>query len=352
MDAFNIGVFTALTFVPRLFSSLIGGIAHQIGKGKCFAFSSVMVFILLFIMANQSNMMLLYAIWFISSFFLTCIINVRGSLMAEIISQSNYASGNSWALILLNSAKLLAPLLGGIIAVYFTLKPLIYFACIIYLLIAVLTFNVGNSEEKPEQNPNFLENAKKGFRFMLENKSFGQLAFISFCWRLFLGLQLSLFVVYVKTSLGGTTEQYGVFIALMGCGSIVGSVLGSYVVKQDNLMRTITIGLGLHYASFIALGLCQQYYWALGIIFTSYLIFYMTLVGIHTVRDKITPSVIRGSAYGTVTAILTPPAIISMLAGGYFASRFDASSVLIGTGLLALLSLCVIPLCVRRNTAS
>lgn len=342
-DALSIGVFTALTFVPRLFSSLIGGIADQLGKKRCFAVSALMVCALLLVMANLTNMAALYGTWFAANFFLTCIINVRGSLMAEIISREKYAAGNSLALVLLNAAKLLAPLLGGMIAVYFTLKPLIYLACVIYLLIGVLACNLGDIAQGKKTSTNFWVNAKKGFQFMTANRAFGRLALIAFSWRLFLGLQLSLFVVYVKTALGGSTEQYGVFMALMGCGSIAGSILGPQVIKRKDSIRPVIIGLCLHYASFIALGLCTDYYLALGIIFSSYLIFYMTLVGIHTVRDRITPSEIRASAYGTVTAILTPPAIISMLAGGYFASRFDAAAVLIGIGVLALLSLCVIP---------
>jgi MFS family permease len=341
-NALNIGIFTALTFIPRLFSSLMGGLADKLGKRKCFAFSAVMISLLLLLMSYTTEIKLIYAIWFVTSIFLTFIVNVRGALMAEIVSREKYTSGNALVLSLLNSAKLLGPLLGGFIVTLYHTKPLLYFTCIVYLLAAVFSARIKVTGKSAEAKASFFDNAKKGFRFMVENRVFGLLASIAFFWRLFLGLQLSLFVIYIKSYLAGTSEQYGVFITVMGIGSIAGSLMGPYAAKRVNSMRLIIIGLGLHYASFAALGLCRNYYWALGIIFTSYMVFYITLVGMHAVRDRITQFEIRSSAYGTVTAVLTPPAIISMLAGGYLSNRFGSAAVLSGAGLLALLSLFII----------
>jgi MFS family permease len=55
----------------------------------------------------------IYAVWFITSVFLTFIINVRSALMAELVSREQYTNGNALVLSLLNVAKLLGPLLGG-----------------------------------------------------------------------------------------------------------------------------------------------------------------------------------------------------------------------------------------------
>ncbi len=341
-NALNVGIFTALTFIPRLFSSLMGGLADKLGKRKCLMFSAVMISILLLLMSYTADIRLIYTVWFIASIFLTFIVNVRGALMAEIVSQEKYTSGNAMVLSLLNAAKLLGPLLGGFIVSLYHTKPLIYFTCIVYLLVAVFSACISVTGKTAESRASFFDNAKRGFRFMFENRVFGLLASIAFFWRLFLGMQLSLFVIYIKSYLAGTSEQYGVFITVMGIGSIAGSLLGPYAAKRVDSMRLIAAGLGLHYASFAALGLCRNYYWALVIIFASYMVFYMTLVGMHSVRDRITQFEIRSSAYGTVTAVLTPAAIISMLAGGYLSNRFGSAAVLSGAGLLALISLFII----------
>lgn len=338
-SALNIGIFTTLTFIPKLFSSLLGGLSDKFGKERCFAFSAVMISILMLLMSNAPNMTAIYIIWFTASVFFTVIINARGALMAEVVSGNRYTMGNSLVLSLLNGAKLLGPLLGGIIIKAMNIKILIYITCMVYFMAALFSFRIKIGNVVVKEKTSFWSNAKSGFKFMVENSIFGMLTKLSFFWRLFLGLQTSLFIIYIKSFLNGTSEQYGYFITAMGCGSILGSLLGSYVSKRIKAFWLIGSGLGLHYLSFVALGLSRNYILSLIIIFVSYAVFYMTLVRMHTVRDRITPFEIRGSAYGTTTAILTPPAIISMLAGSFFADYFGVANVLLIAGILALLGL-------------
>jgi len=338
-NALSIGIFTTLTFVPRLFSSLLGGVADRFGKGVCLSCSALALVILLFLMSRTSAIEQIYAIWFVASFFLTFIVNTRGSLMAEIVAREHYASGNALSLALLNGAKLLGPLLGGFISMALDIHLLLYFTCFIYLLTALTAIRIRSATTERRTEPGFLRNAVKGFQFMGENQIFGQMVAVAFFWRLFLGLQISLFVIYAKDFLACSNGQYGVFAALIGVGSIAGSLLGPLVSKKTRPSQLIRAGLSLHYGSFILLGSCRSYSVALLIVFMSYLVFYATLVGLHSVRDRITCAEIRSSAYGTVTAILTPPAIVSMLVGGYLANQFGVERVLTGAGLFALASL-------------
>jgi predicted MFS family arabinose efflux permease len=281
----------------------------------------------------------IYIIWFFASIFFTVIMNARGTLMAEVVSSDHYASGNAVVLSLLNGAKLLGPLIGGLIIMTLSIKLLLYFTGLVYFLVALCSFHIRGGKATAKNRSSFLDNAKKGFRFMVKNKTFGLITSVAFFWRLFLSLQLSLFIIYIKSFLNCTSEQYGFFITLMGAGSIVGSLLGPYAAKRIKTIWLIAGGLSLHYASFAFLGLCKDYYLSLFIVFVSYAVFYMTLVTMHSVRDRITPFEIRASAYGTTTAILTPAAIVSTLAGGFLTDRFSVASVLFFAGLLALLSL-------------
>jgi len=341
-SALNVGIFTALTFIPKLFSSVMGGIADRIGKEKSLAISTVLTGILLFFLANVSDMAVFQVIWFLASICFTVIVNARGTLMAEVVSSDRYASGNAVALTLLNSAKLLGPLIGGLIIMTLSIKLLLYVTGMVYLLVALFSFAIRVEKSATAARPGFLANAKQGFQFMQEHKVFGLITSISFFWRLFLGLQLSLFVIYVKSYLNCTSEQYGFFVTLVGAGSIVGSLFGPYVATRIKPARLIAGGLSLHYASFVLLGFCRDYTLSLVIVFVSYVIFYMTLVTLHSVRDRITPFEIRASAYGTTTAILTPAAIVSTLAGGFLTDHLGVSHVLLFAGLAALLSLAVI----------
>jgi MFS family permease len=294
---------------------------------------------MMLIMSQASDMVTIYIDWFIASIFFTMIINARGTLMAEVVSADRYTSGNATALSLLNGAKLLGPLLGGCIVLNLNIKILLYFTFTVYLGVAICAYMIRTSYGQTVRKDSFLDNVRKGLHFIIESRTFSLLASIAFFWRLFLGLQLSLFVIYVKSFLHCTSSQYGFFITVMGVGSIIGSLLGPYAAKRTKAIRLIVGGLTLHYATFALLGLCRNYYLSLFIVFASYAVFYITLVSLHSVRDRICPLEIRGSAYGTVTAMLTPPAIISMLAGSFLADRFSVTAVLFGAGVLALLSL-------------
>ena len=348
-SALNIGIFTTLTFIPKLFSSLIGGMSDKLGKEKSFALASVLVGILMVFMAFVSSMAVIYTVWFIASIFFTVIMNARGSLMAEVVSSEHYSSGNALTLSLLNGAKLFGPLLGGLIVVNFSIKALLYFTCAVYLVVALCSSRIKIGLTTETEPHNFLQNAKKGLVFMRKNKVFALLTSIGFFWRLCLGLQLSLFIIYVQSYLNCTSRQYGFFITMMGLGSIAGSMLGPYISKKAKASTLIVGGLSLHYASFMLLGLCGNYSMSLLIVFIGFAALYTTLVSLHSLRDIITPFEIRSSAYGTVTAVLTPAAILSMLAGSYLTERFSVTSVLFFAGVTALLSLIII-LCLGRKT--
>ena len=90
--------------------------------------------------------------------------------------------------------------------------------------------------------------------------------------------------------------------------------------------------------TFVLLGLCEHYAASLLIVFVGNAVFYMALVSLHSLRDHITPFEIRSSAYGTVTAVLTPAAIVSMLAGSLLTEWIGVASVLLFAGIAAISS--------------
>lgn len=337
-SAVVIGIFTTLTFVPRLFSSLMGAVGDRCGKAICLSLSALCVALLLYLMSRTAQIDGVYVLWFVASFFLTFIVNARSALMAEIVAREHYASGNAVSLTLLNGAKLLGPLAGGFLSMIIAPHLLLRFASVVYLLTAVVALGIGSPRSTRHAERGLMRTLGQGVRFMRESPAFRQMVAIAFLWRLFLGLQVSLFVVYAKQVLACDNAQYGVFSAMIGVGSIAGSLVGPTVSKQMSPSRLMRVGLSLHYGSFVLLGVCRDYATALGLVFSSYMVFYATLVGMHSARDRMTPDGIRGSAYGTVTAMLTPPAIVSMLVGSYLANWLGVETVLAGAGLLALLS--------------
>lgn len=343
-SALNVGIFTSVSFVPRLFSPFYGLIADRYNRKTVFALASGIMSILIIVMSLVNSIKYIYIMWFVISICAMVIMNVRTTLRAEIMTKDNHLSGNSIVLIILNTARILAPFLGGFIAVLWNPKSLLYLTSVIYFMTMIVCRFIDvqqMSEAQHKTARTVLSDIKEGVRYITLDNSLSYLAVIGICWRLFLGLQVSLFVVYVKSFLGLGNTAYGLFMASIGFGSIVGSLLGPGIAKKLETSKLIVWGLSAHYLSFAMLGLIHDFQGALGTVFVSFAFFYITLVGLHSIRDRATRVDVRGRVYGSITAILTPAGIVSMLVGGYLAGIYGTEKVLIAAGLLAAASLMV-----------
>lgn len=348
-SAVDVGIFTAITFLPKLLSPYYGSMADKYNRKHIFIGASTAVCLFVLLMASTSEISLIYCIWFVISIFAMVIMNVRTAIMTEIMPKDNYVHGNSIVLIALNLARLLAPLLAGFITVFWPPASVLYITALIYLTSALLALFIHLPKSERPVSANAASSIVEGIRFVLASRDLSYLAMVGIGWRFFLGMQASLFVVYVKSHLGLDDSSYGIFMTVIGVGSLVGSYLGPRLASRFEIHRIIVWGLTCHYLTFSALGIINNFYLSLAVIFLSFLVFYVTIVGVHSKRDKATEVRLRGRVYGCITAIITPPALISMLSGGFLANTFGVDQVFLYSGLLAVSSLLLIELFYLRN---
>lgn len=339
-NAFKVGVFAALTLAPRLFASFYGIAIDRYARAKVLSVVSGIIGPLMIAMVFMPNLNAIYLLWTLIAIFLTCISNARTALMTELMAHDGFLQGNSLVLALLNLAKVGAPLIAGIASSLYRIETLFYLTGGLYLAVMGLAgqIRLPAADTSIVRRKNIIVDLKEGLTYMRRNPDVRFLLSVSVLWRLFIGLQISLFVVYVKAFLGGGDAEYGLFMTVIGAGSILGSLVGPWVVKRLSYSTLVFWGLLLHYACFTALGLLHDFRLALSVAFLGYVIFYVTLVGLHSLRDKATRVDMRGRVYGSVTAVLTPPAIFSMLGGGYLADLFGVENILIGAGFFAMAS--------------
>ncbi len=343
--AVTVGFMTAITFFPKIFSPFYGIIVDRYDRKKVLGINAGIVGLLIIVLSFVNNINLIYAVWLVASFFIMLIMNARTVLMTEIFSTTNYLWGNSLVLSFLNIARILAPLLAGLVMVFVNYKVLFIFASIIYFLCMFMSLMIQlihREKIKISHLKDVMYVVLEGMRFIWEESAMRTMAFVGIIWRLFLGLQYSLFIVYVTKSLGQTEVQYGYFMTVVALGSLAGSFVGLFINKKVNDHVLVVVGLSLHFISFLILGMITHYSIALILIFISYSIFYVTVVGVHSLRDRTTQVNIRGRVYGSITSLLTPPAIISMLLGGLLADIYGVQKVLMGAGLAAFISLMIV----------
>lgn len=341
-SAMNVGLFTALTFVPKLFSPYYGSLADRYPRALLFFIACLCTAGSILAINTNAALGWIYAIWFFISILSMVIMNVRTTIMTEVMPKDNYLRGNSVMLMSLNFAKLLAPVMGGVIAIQWDPQWVLYLASSVYVIAAILGLatKLNPLPKDAKRSPaSALSHMREGLRFLAAHSDLSYLGFVAFLWRLWTGLQLSLFVVYVDQFLGGAGTQYGIFMAMIGVGSLIGSGVGPWVARTFEPKKVVLRGLSLYYLMLIAVGLIPVFEIALAIITVAQAIFFATVVSIHSVRDNATPVEYRGRVYGCITAIVTPPALVSMLLGSYLAEPFGAANVIVGSAVLGFLSL-------------
>lgn len=341
-SAANVGIFTALTLIPRLFSSYYGAIVDRCDRVKVFGVSAGMVGVLLIALGPIDDIVWIYGVWFAVCIFAGVIVNARTAIMAEVLVKDNPFRGNSIILVVLTTARILAPLLGGFIAAAWKAKRLMSFMSGLYFLTmaAGLLFRLPRSAGMGIGSARVpWSDIKEGLAYILRDDTLAYMAVVSVTHQLFMGLQLSLFVVYVKSFLSLGDAEYGLFMTALSLGSISGSILGPWIAKRAEGPKPIVWGLCLHYLLFAALGLLRDYHLILIAVFIDSLLLYMTVVRLHSARDRATGADIRGRVYGSIIAISTPFGVVSVLAGGHLAGVYGVEKVLTGAGILALSSL-------------
>lgn len=337
-SALNVGLFTALTFLPRLFSPYYGSLADRYPRGRIFSGAAIGIAIGILLVADGSGIAWTYTIWFIISVLLTTVMNVRPAIMAEILPKDEYLHGNSIMLVSLNAARLAAPLIGGLVALRWSVAALLQLTAAVYIAAGFLGLAVRLAPATHGASRSVgtvFAHMRDGAKYLLANRDLRYLGTVAFLWRLCLGCQLPLFVVYTKEFLGKGSDGYGIFMTMIGVGSVLGSALGPRLAAKFDRRKLIFRGLMAHYASFACLGMTRNFTAALAVATLSFLFFYLTIVSTHSLRDNATPIEYRGRVYGFIIGILTPAALVSFLAGSYLAGIVGVEKVLIGAGALA-----------------
>jgi len=349
-SALNVSVFTALLVFTKIFLPFSGTITDRYKKENSFGIALLITGILVCFLFFIKNIYFIYALWFFISFFFTFIVNVRTALMTEIMNSGSYLKGNSTVFISLNIAKIASPLIGGILIAVFDAKILFLFTGIVYFFAFIVSKFILLPDEKPFNNKEskVLNQIKRALVFLHNNSDLKSLGLLLIARALFVGFQITLFVTYIKSYLHLGSSQYGFFLSVAAAGSIIGSFLGPVISRRINKFRIITIVLPLHYLTFILLGLNKNYYAALVIIFFSFIIFYIGAIAIHSIRDSSTDRKIRGTVYGTITALNAPVSAISMIFGGYCVNVFGVEKVLIFCGAASILSMFIITIFFKK----
>ncbi len=337
-QAVDVGIFMALSFVPRLLSPFYGSLTDRYPRRLLFFAACLTTAAAVAMLARQTTLAGLYVGWFAVSILAMIILNLRTAIMTQVMPEGNFLRGNAVMLVSLNLARLAAPTVGGIVATWWSAAGVLSLAAAVYAAAAVagLATRLPHREADRTALSGVLAHLREGLTLIWTKADLALLGRIAFVWRLCLGFQGALLVVYVAQCLGKGPLEFGVLTTALAVGSVLGSAVGPTLTRLVAPRTVLVAGLGLHVVLIAALGLISDYAVALADGVAANVALYAAAVAVHSVRDTATPTNFRGRVYGSITAITAPPALVSMLLGGWLADVVGVRAVFIGGGVLAL----------------
>lgn len=338
-SASDVAIFATLTFLPRLFAPWLGALVDRFSAVDVFAWSLALgagSAVLVPLVSGERWEMVPWAGLAVLSVLFGI---VRTALMTRVLETGGYLQGNSVMLISLNTAKLAAPLVGALAAAWLPFRFSMAAAGACFLLASGSAWSLKLQRPEPRvyrSGGNLFTGFRKG---LAELWCCGHLRFVfllSIAWRLFLGLQIPLLVVFIRKALGRADADYGLFMTCVGMGSLLGSAAGPWIATRTSPASLLKAGIGLHFAGCVMLARMTSFWAAVATGMLAFAALYAAVVGAHAMRDQATPEPLRGRVFGANTALLAIAGMASMLAGGRLADSFGVRNVFLGAGLLSL----------------
>ncbi|PKN30945.1 MAG: hypothetical protein CVU64_00910 [Deltaproteobacteria bacterium HGW-Deltaproteobacteria-21] len=341
----SMGSFTAISmFCMVIFGPFVGIYVDAWDRKRIFLVCNILLAALIFSLKYLVGPFGIYSVWFLASLVFVFLRPVRVALITNLFPVEDYFKANSAFMMSLNFSKIGGPLIGGALLVFFSrewaMNIILSFFLLSCVLVSTLNFHpVSPDRPKREISKWQWQNLTAGIRFILSHERLRFFILVGFSWRLFLACQLPLYIVFVKNYLGGTTQEYSLFMTILALGGAVGSLIAGGVENLISRNRMIYGGLGISYLLFAILPISQSYLLALILIGLSNLFFYIAHVAIHSDIQKVTPNEIRGKVFASSPTLLIPIGLVSILIATPLADTVGVQWVFLCSGFMALVTL-------------
>jgi MFS family permease len=339
--AADVGVFMAVSFLPRVFSPFYGSLTDRYRRNRLFCSACLATALLTPLLAGQATPAGLYAVWFAVSVLAMIVLNLRSTVLTQVMSERYRPHVNGLVLVFLNAARLAAPVIGGMAAALWSSSGVLSLCAVVYLgaAAAALSLRLDDVRRPTAALAGIVADLGRGIRAIWRDGDLMALVWVSCIWRLCFGFQNGLLVVYVVQGLGKDSIAFGIMTSAMAAGSILGCILGPVIGRRIAPNAVMKAGMAANFVLTGALGAITSYPLAVVCVVAANAALYSVAVAVHVARDRVIPADCRGRILGCNTLISAIPALMSMLAGGWLADVIGIRMLFAGAGVLALMGL-------------
>jgi MFS transporter, DHA3 family, macrolide efflux protein len=343
--ALSMGTFTAIyMFCLVAFGPVTGVCADRWKRKSIFVACNALLAALILVTKYLQEPFWIYFVWFLASALFAFLRPTRVALITNLFPKEDYFKANSAFTISLNLSKVGGPFIGGLLLISvpmgWVVNVIVLFFGLSLILISTVHFPSSFLDRSDKKGPNWnWRDSTAGVFFLLRNRGLRFYCLLGMLRLLFLASQLPLFIVYIKTFLGGSTKDYGLFMTTLAVGGAMGSFIAGGIENHLNRKTMIYGGLGASYLSFALLPLSPTLLFAFIMMGLSNLSLYIAHVAIHSDIQRITPDEMRGKVFASSPMLLIPIGLLSIFVTTPLADRFGVERVFLFSGLLALSSL-------------
>jgi len=361
-DPANLGLVTAVQFLPALLLSLYGGLlADRFNKRKLLLITNVgaglsSVILGVLVMSGSVQLWHVYALAFLLGIFTAVDSPIRISFTSELVGKDDLANAVSLNSANFNAGRLIGPALSGLLIAKFGTGPSFLLNTATYVVMVATLLVIRDKDLHITVKPKRDNKLKEAFQYVVKRKDISLVMAMVFFTTTF-GLNFQIFIALMAThEFNYGPGEFGVLGSILAVGSLTGAVLAARLEKHRtirNILRGAAIfSVLLMISAYLPSPLI--YACMLPLLGASVL---LTLISANTYVQSNTDSNLRGRVMGIYLMIFMGGSPLGSPLVGGLAALIGIRATILVCGVIVLLAAIVvrrlyITFNAERNTAA
>lgn len=210
-----------------------------------------------------------------------------------------------------------------------------------YLVASIKTAIPRAQSDQPTQETSFAKQLGAGMRWLFAHRLLRAMAVMLGLCNMATMMGQALFVKYASDELGVTGRGYGVLLAVMSAGSIVGGLAGDRITSRWGTSATIVLPYGVFALSSLVMGIWRNVPVAVAASAATSIAGTVWNVSTVSLRQRIIPSELFGRVNSAYRFIGTGFIAVGSAIGGFIAKGYDYAAPFTVGGVIMLVALVV-----------
>ena len=274
-SSFYLGLIGALQTLPVLLFSFLGGVvADHTSKLRLLFLTQTVLMLLALILGilvevKVVQVWMLCVLVFLSGTAMAFDIPVRQSFIVDLVGKKDLPNAIALNSTLFNATRFLGPALGGVVIAAVGMANCFFLnaASFLAVLLALVLVKLPPTSRVPWKP--FLHAWKELLDYLLERRELRLILLLMSTVAVFAMPYFVLLPILARDTLGVGPRGFGLLMAMSGLGAFMGGLTLARRLQRRPPMPSFLAGMGFFLLGLIGLGLCGNYYVALGFIALS-----------------------------------------------------------------------------------